>query len=78
MPSPFLLTPYRRVQRNTPEWRYSQEHKACRSSVETTFGALSGVWRIVKRERAMRYDPVTAAMIVVAAAFLHNYVILNG
>lgn len=75
--SQIMLTPYRKAQPNTPQWRYTKEIQATRCSNETTFGELSSQFRMINRSRGLRYHPHKAAQLVVGSVVLHDFKKLN-
>lgn len=66
------------AQPHSPEWAYTREHVKTRCNIEQNFGRCTAVWRIVKRERMMRYTPKKASKIITATAVLHNFRLFNG
>ncbi|KAJ8671797.1 hypothetical protein QAD02_003056 [Eretmocerus hayati] len=73
-----VLMPVEHAEPNSPEARYSHDHRVTRSKIERVIGELGNVHRVIKRERAMRYSPDFVVNIIKATAVLHNYKKLNG
>jgi len=48
---PYLLTPIRGAEPNTPESLYTQTHQQIRNCIERTNGLLKGVWQCLHPDR---------------------------
>jgi len=69
---PYLLTPIRGAEPNTPESLYTQTHQQIRNCIERTNGLLKGVWRCLHPDRVLHYHPTFAAQIFYACVIFHN------
>ncbi|XP_034248536.1 putative nuclease HARBI1 [Thrips palmi] len=73
---PWMLTPFRQTEDNTPESRYNKAHCSDRNVVERTIGLLKERWRCINDERTLHYDYVKVAQFINGAVVLHNLCVL--
>ncbi|KAJ8684765.1 hypothetical protein QAD02_020558 [Eretmocerus hayati] len=73
-----ILTPVEHADPNTPEGRYTRDHRIIRSKIERIIGDVGNSFRVIRRERLMRYDPDTVVDVKKASVVFHNYRLLDG
>lgn len=69
---PWLLTPLREVQPNSPEERFNNRLKSARSLIERCNGVLKNRFRCLLKHRVLHYSPHKAGLIINACVCLHN------
>ena len=69
---PWMMTPYRSAEDESPEAKYNIIHSKARSIIERCIGIWKGRWRILLSERQCRYRPEKLVQICNVCAALHN------
>ncbi|XP_017463614.1 PREDICTED: putative nuclease HARBI1 [Rhagoletis zephyria] len=69
---PWLLTPYRNAEENSPEMLYNERFTKARSIIERVFGILKGRFRCLLAGRELHYTPEKVVKILNACCALHN------
>lgn len=60
--SPVLITPVANPEENSPKARFNSRLKFARAIIEQTIGISKAVFRCLRKERGLQYDPETAGM----------------
>lgn len=68
------MTPIRNPA-NPSEEAYNVAHRKARNCVERCIGVLKGRFRILGKDRILRYTPAKCGVIINACAVLHNIMI---
>lgn len=63
---------------NEYEEAYNVAHRKARNCVERCIGVLKGRFRILGKDRILRYSPAKSGVIINACAVLHNIMIEAG
>ncbi|XP_055614942.1 putative nuclease HARBI1 [Toxorhynchites rutilus septentrionalis] len=69
---PWLLTPYRAPELESPESEFNSKHVLARGIIERTIGVLKNRFRCILGARQLHYTPTKAAKIISVCCALHN------
>lgn len=70
--TPYLITPFRSTQENSPQARFNKNHTQARIIIEQTIGLLKNRFRCLLGARELHYTPQKATKIINVCAALHN------
>ncbi|XP_059220599.1 putative nuclease HARBI1 [Stomoxys calcitrans] len=69
---PWLMTPHRRPQDGSVEFKFNEVHCKCRNVIERINGVLKNRWRCILGARELYYTPEEAVKIINICCALHN------